>query len=46
MPVEQDPEDVPRDAKLTGLLLQAMDIELYDQKVIPQLLDFAHRIFS
>ncbi len=39
MPVD----DLPRDAKLMSLLLQAMDIEDYEGQVIPQLINFAHR---
>ncbi len=40
-----DPQDAPKDAKLVSLLLQALDVEEYEPRVIPQLLDFAYRIF-
>jgi hypothetical protein len=42
MPVDEA-ANLPRDAKLMSLLLQAMDIEDYEGQVIPQLINFAHR---
>ncbi len=41
----QDVTQAPRDAKLTSLILQSMDVEDYDEQLIPQLLDFSHRTF-
>ncbi|KAJ3414938.1 Transcription initiation factor TFIID subunit 9B [Chytridiales sp. JEL 0842] len=39
----QDPNQMPRDAKLVSLLLEAMGVEDYDQRVVPQLLEMIHR---
>ncbi|KAJ3334083.1 Transcription initiation factor TFIID subunit 9 [Blyttiomyces sp. JEL0837] len=39
----QDPLSIPRDAKLISLLIQAMGVEDYDPRVLPQLLEFMHR---
>ncbi|KAH6584971.1 hypothetical protein BASA60_000753 [Batrachochytrium salamandrivorans] len=38
-----DPLDMPRDAKLVSLILQAADVDDYEPRLIPQLLEFAHR---
>ncbi|KAJ3085675.1 Transcription initiation factor TFIID subunit 9B [Quaeritorhiza haematococci] len=43
LPEGLDPLHMPRDAKLLSLLLQSMDIDDYEPKVIPQLLEFTHR---
>ncbi|KAJ3289560.1 Transcription initiation factor TFIID subunit 9 [Borealophlyctis nickersoniae] len=39
----QDPSEMPRDAKLVSLILDSMDVDEYDPKVVPQLLEFMHR---
>ncbi|EGF79699.1 hypothetical protein BATDEDRAFT_7075, partial [Batrachochytrium dendrobatidis JAM81] len=33
----------PRDAKLISLILQAAEVDDYEPRIIPQLLEFAHR---
>eukprot|EP00842_Homolaphlyctis_polyrhiza_P001536 jgi/Hompol1/2383/HPOL_001441-RA len=38
-----DPQEMPRDAKLLSLILQSADVEDYEPRVIPQLLEFGHR---
>ncbi|KAI8923335.1 transcription initiation factor IID, 31kD subunit-domain-containing protein [Entophlyctis helioformis] len=38
-----DPTDLPRDARLVSLILQSLDIDDYEPRVIPQLLEFVHR---
>jgi hypothetical protein len=39
---QQDPQHLPRDAKLVSLLMQAMGIDDYDPKCLPQLLELMH----
>lgn len=35
--------DVPQDAKLVAMILRSMDVADYEDRVIPQLLDFSYR---
>ncbi|KAI9334951.1 transcription initiation factor TAFII31 [Obelidium mucronatum] len=39
----QDPLELPRNAKLISLIMQAMDVNDYQPAVLPQLIDFMHR---
>jgi transcription initiation factor TFIID subunit 9B len=39
----QDPQFIPRDAKLTSILLNALGIENTEPQVIPMVLEFMHR---
>ncbi|KAI9101754.1 transcription initiation factor IID, 31kD subunit-domain-containing protein [Phlyctochytrium arcticum] len=39
----QDAVQLPRDAKLVSLILQAMGVEEYEPRVVPQILEFVHR---
>ncbi|KAI9470413.1 transcription initiation factor TAFII31 [Zychaea mexicana] len=49
MPAEskyQKQQAQPRDARIVSLILQSLGVEQYDPKVVPQLLEFAHRYTS
>lgn len=41
--ISQDPSSLPRDAKLTCLLLESLGVSDYDPLVIHQLLELGHR---
>ena len=46
MPVEskyQKQQAQPRDARIVSLILQSLGVDNYDPRVVPQLLEFAHR---
>ncbi|KAI8147551.1 transcription initiation factor IID, 31kD subunit-domain-containing protein [Fennellomyces sp. T-0311] len=46
MPAEskyQKQQTQPRDARIVSLILQSLGVEQYDPRVVPQLLEFAHR---
>lgn len=44
MPAEKQKQPVqPRDGRIVSLILQSLGVEQYDPKVVPQLLEFAHR---
>ncbi|KAG2224164.1 hypothetical protein INT45_000179 [Circinella minor] len=46
MPAEskyQKQQAQPRDARIVSLILQSLGVENYDPRVVPQLLEFAHR---
>ena len=40
--ISQDPSSLPRDAKLTSLLLESLGVSDYDPLVIHQLLELGH----
>ncbi|KAL1926746.1 hypothetical protein VTP01DRAFT_5392 [Rhizomucor pusillus] len=47
MPAEKQKQPVqPRDGRIVSLILQSLGVEQYDPKVVPQLLEFAHRYTS
>ncbi|ORY46948.1 hypothetical protein BCR33DRAFT_658498 [Rhizoclosmatium globosum] len=39
----QEPLELPRNAKLVSLMMQAMGVDDFQPQVLPQLLDFVHR---
>jgi hypothetical protein len=45
LPSLSSPDSVPRDGRLISLILASKGIDDADERVIHQLLDFAHRVF-